>query len=185
MARLGADRRLPDYPRKIRDAPARATAYPSIMRFRFIALPPAVTATVRARRADDFGNAQLAPVIADASPGYPCRHCLRDPAVGDAMLLFSYSPFAGPAPYRTVGPVFVHADGCAAPADAGAVPAMLRTRLLAVRAYDGDDHIVAGEVVDGHAVEALLTTLLDDRRARYLLVHFARYGCYACRVEAA
>lgn len=33
-------------------------------------------------------------VIADKGPGYPCRVCLSDAAVGEKLLLASHRPFA-------------------------------------------------------------------------------------------
>ena len=65
------------------------------------------------------------------------------------------------------------------------MPQQLQTRLLSVRAYDGDGMMIAADVVTGSELEPLIEQLFGDRRARYLHVHYARQGCYAARVERA
>ena len=64
-------------------------------------------------------------------------------------------------------------------------PEQLRLRLLSVRAFDRAGMMVGADVVDGKQLEALVARLLDDERAGYLHVHFARQGCYAARIERA
>lgn len=149
---------------------------------RFEAIPPEAVAAVRRERRDGWGNLDLTPVRADEPRGYPCRVCLRDAAVGDELLLFSHSPFPGPAPYRTLGPIFVHAAPCTPDADDGAVPEQLRVRLLSLRGMTQDLRIRASEVVEGTELEAAAARLFADPEVAALHVHFARNGCYACRV---
>lgn len=149
---------------------------------RVFAIPPEAVAAVRRDRRDAWGNVDLTPVRADAPGAYPCRVCLRDAAVGDELLLFSHSPFPAPAPYRTVGPVFAHAGECAPWDDGGGVPEQLRTRLLSVRGMTQDLRIRASEVVPGTELEAAAARLFADADVAALHVHFAKNGCYACRV---
>ena len=59
----------------------------------------------------------------------------------------------------------------------------MRTRLLSVRAYDADDLIVEADVVDGTAIEMLIETFFNHSDVTYLHVHYARRGCYACRID--
>ena len=121
----------------------------------------------------------VTPVVASSQPGFPCRVCLRDAAVGERVLLFSYAPFDRPGPYRTVGPVYAHAEGCA-PYRGDDVPEMLRRRLLSLRAFDADDRMVDADVVEGRALETLAERLFADERVRVVHVHLARPGCWAC-----
>lgn len=145
-------------------------------------ITPDEVAAVRRDRRDAWGNVDLTPVRADAPRGYPCRICLRDAAVGDELLLFSHSPFPGPAAYRTLGPIFVHAHGCPPYVDGDEVPEQLRTRLLAVRGMTQDLRIRASDVVEGTELEATAARLFADPEVTALHVHFARNGCYACRI---
>ena len=45
--------------------------------------------------------------------------------------------------------------------------------------------MVDEDVVDGAAAEPLIQRYLTRTDVAYLHVHFARRGCYACRVERA
>jgi len=45
--------------------------------------------------------------------------------------------------------------------------------------------IVGAELVDGKALEGAIAQLLGDPRAAYLQAHFAKFGCYAARIERA
>ena len=67
----------------------------------------------------------------------------------------------------------------------GEVPDAIRRRLLSVRAYDGDDMMINAEVTEGTALETLVARLFDDARVRYLHLHNAKPGCFACRVDRA
>ena len=85
----------------------------------------------------------------------PCRHCLRNVAAGEDYLILAYRPFPALQPYAETGPIFLHAEPCAAGAGerraAGAVSADARYIL---RGYGGDDRIVygSGAVVPTHQI---------------------------------
>jgi hypothetical protein len=152
---------------------------------RIHALPVEVAAAVRAGRGDDLGNRDLRPVVCDSHPGFPCRVCLEDAAIGERLLLFSYSPFAAAAPYRAIGPIFVHERACTPFAWRGEVPELLRRRLLSVRAMDGAGRMVAADVCPGAELDDLAGRLLADDAVAELHVHNARPGCFACRITRA
>jgi len=65
------------------------------------------------------------------------------------------------------------------------VPEQLRTRTLAVRAFDVDAMMTGCELVDGPGVETAIKRLFANPKAAYLHVYFAAPGCYAARVERA
>lgn len=46
-------------------------------------------------------------VVADASPGYPCRVTLEDAAPGETLLLLHWPHLDVATPYRSGGPIFV------------------------------------------------------------------------------
>ena len=62
------------------------------------------------------------------------------------------------------------------------VPAQLRIRTLAVRAFDVKGMMVGRELVQGRELEAAIGRLFADPAAAYLHVHFAAPGCYAAQV---
>jgi hypothetical protein len=149
--------------------------------FQILALPVAVAEHVRRSRSDPWGNRDIGATPVVEAHSAPCRVCLRDAAVGDEVLLFGYSPFVTPGPYRTVGPIFVHAAPC--PPFAGAtVPDALRRRLLSVRAHGRDGRMLDAEVTPGDGLAALAGRLLAGPDVLELHVHHARPGCFACRI---
>ena len=154
-----------------------------MLSFKVVPIREGVAQTVRRERRDEWGNADLQPTVADAKPGYPCRVCLEDAELGEPVLLFSHSPFAGPRPYRNVGPVFIHAKACRPYSPDGGVPRQLRTRLLALRSYDGADRMVAADVVEGREIEPAIERMFQERGAQYIHVHNAPVGCFFCRIE--
>lgn len=123
--------------------------------------------------------------VADKQPGFPCRVSLTDANPGERVILLPFKHQAAPTPYYAAGPIFVREAAQNAPLAANEVPELLRTRLLSVRAYDSHDIMTEADVVEGRGLETLLQRFLDDPRVHYMHVHFARPGCYACRVDRA
>ena len=123
--------------------------------------------------------------VADARPGFPCRVSLEDATPGESVILLPYAHLEADSPYRASGPIFVrHGARRASPA-VNEVPDLLRLRSLSVRAYDRESLMLAAEVTEGRDLEETIGRLLDDERAAFLHVHFAKPGCYACRVDRA
>ena len=119
----------------------------------------------------------------DSIPGYPCRVSLAHATPGEVLLLISHTHQDGDSPYRASGPIFVRQSAHVAFDQTNCIPEPVRTRLLSVRAYDARDCIVEADVVDGGEIESLIARFfaLDD--VAYLHIHFARRGCFACRVD--
>ena len=115
--------------------------------------------------------------------GFPCRVSLEDAARGERLVLVPFTHQPADSPYRASGPIFIREAAVQASFDVNEVPEQLRRRLLSLRAYDADALMVDAEVVEGQDLESLVERLFDDRRVQYLHVHFARPGCYACRID--
>ncbi len=122
-------------------------------------------------------------VIADEPNAFPCRRCLTDAEPGERMLLLPYDPFRSDSPYTGEGPIFVHADVCDPFRPNGEVPGQLIRRMLSIRAYDARGMMVGADVVDGTFIEGAAQRLLDVPGAAYAHVHYARPGCFACRID--
>lgn len=119
----------------------------------------------------------------DACPGFPCRVSLEDAPIDETVLLLNWEHLKTVSPYRASGPIFVR-EAAHAPAEfVDAIPEQLRRRLLSVRAYDGDDMMHTAEVLQGDALQAQIGIYFADSAIRYLHVHNARPGCFACRVD--
>jgi hypothetical protein len=150
--------------------------------FRVTALPAGDLERIRARGADDFGNA-LEPVTVTTTGGTPLRCCLRDAEPGERVVLIAYRPAAVGGPYAEVGPVFVHAEACAGYADEARYPEGFRARNQLLRAYDARGRQVENVVVDGPAAERAITDLLGRPGVAYLHSRNVLAGCYMFAVH--
>jgi hypothetical protein len=137
-----------------------------------------------------LSNAELATrgiqrVVADEKPGFPCRVTLEDAEPGESLLLLPFQHQPAHSPYRASGPIFVR-EGAAQSFDAAnAVPPVLRGRSLSLRGYDAQDCIVEADVVSGEVVEEAITQFFARDDVRYIHVHNAKRGCFACRIDRA
>lgn len=118
----------------------------------------------------------------DQAVGFPCRISLADAPVGEDVLLLPYVHQDSHSPFRASGPIFVR-RGQAATRIVNELPAYLALRPLSVRAYDAADDMVDAEVVDGAEAAPLIERYLARDDVAYLHIHFARRGCFACRVD--
>lgn len=126
-----------------------------------------------------------APYVADQHPGYPCRQCLRDAAIGEELVLVSHDPFTVDSPYRSASPIFLHRGSCTPPADLTELPTQLTGRQLTVRAFDEQALMIDAALVDGDELDATLRRFLADPACDHVHVHNATRGCWAVRVDRA
>lgn len=159
---------------------------PRLPPYTIVPMHAAFLAKARSKGLDD----QSQPVERQrASGGEPCRDVLRRATPGEAIVLASYCPFAQASPYKEFGPVFVLADAATDTHQPNSLTALMHNGYLAeqfvLRAYSAAERIVNGIVVTCEQAEDQLQTLLRDTEVHFVLVRFAGYGCYACRIERA
>lgn len=65
------------------------------------------------------------------------------------------------------------------------LPPVLLPRTLSLRAFDRDHMMVDADLVDGEQAETLIARLFAHPRVEYIHAHFARRGCFACRIDRA
>jgi hypothetical protein len=134
---------------------------------------------------DALRERDLRSVVADASHGYPCRVSLQDAREGERLLLLPHAHHEVDTPYRGSGPIYVREHAAQSMLNVDEVPELLRSRLLSLRAYDARGMMVSADAVPGTDVEAGIASLFALERTAYLHIHYAKPGCYACRVERA
>ena len=151
---------------------------------RFIALP---TDAVRALQAGALdANGQLPERRHSSGSGVPCRHCLSQVASGEPYLVLAYRPFPAPQPYAEIGPIFLHAAGCARYTPETSIPPMFLAReTLLVRGYGADDRIVygTGRIVPTTELAPAASALLQRPEVAYVHARSASNNCYQCRIE--
>ncbi|AMC35528.1 DUF1203 domain-containing protein [Janthinobacterium sp. B9-8] len=121
-------------------------------------------------------------LIADKPLGYPCRVSLRDAAIGEHVLLLPFVYHQCASPYRASGPIFVRENSVATTLAPNQLPGEMETRQMSVRAYDAEGMIKMAEVVEGERLVQYLQQLLQGAAIAYVHLHYAGYGCYACKV---
>jgi hypothetical protein len=119
-------------------------------------------------------------LLADDSA--PCRVTLDNVPVGEPVLLLNFEHLPGPSHYRGSGPIFVR-EGALETAETGTVPDSFRPRLYSARAYNKLGWMLDAEVAEGTVLEDLIERLFANPDVAYLHLHYARRGCYACRVD--
>jgi hypothetical protein len=154
-----------------------------IMSFRIIGLPAERFAHLFALSDAELAAQGAVRRTADArNPGYPCRVSLTDSRPGDELILVNYEHHGVDSPYRMRFAIYVR-EGEATYDKVDEVPAQLRLRTLAVRAFDTDAMMTGWELVEGRDLEAAIERLFTNPNAAYLHIHYAAPGCYAARVE--
>jgi hypothetical protein len=153
------------------------------MSFQIRGLSPQPFEALFAQDAASLAAQGIQRVYAHDDSSYPCRVSLMTANQGDELLLLPYEHQPAHSPYRASGPIFVRRDVAQAALPPGQIPAPVVARLLSVRAYDARDCIVEAEVVEGRDLAPLIDALFARDDVRYLHLHYARRGCYACRVE--
>lgn len=121
----------------------------------------------------------------DKKPGFPDRIELRDAEPGESVLLLNYVHQPANTPYRASHAIFV-VEGAKQRYDRiDEIPEVMQSRILSLRAFDGDDMIVDADVIDGTKVEGLVERFLGNPKVAYIQAHYARFGCFAARIERA
>jgi hypothetical protein len=153
--------------------------------FRVSGIPANVADEFRHLSDDDLKNHNVVRSIADKKPGFPCRISLQDAEIGEPVLLLNFEHLPVSSPYRSIGPVFVRESAIETYSSTNEIPEPFRGRLLSVRAYDDKDMMAQAEVVEGAEIDQLIQQFFADSRVAYLHVHYARPGCFACRIDRA
>ncbi|MEO8384990.1 MAG: DUF1203 domain-containing protein [Betaproteobacteria bacterium] len=153
------------------------------MDFRITGLSPEPFKPLFAKDAAALARLGAHCTIADDATSFPCRVSMAHAVPGEELILLSYEHQDAHSPYRATGPIYVRKAATSAYDGFNVVPEPVRARLLSVRAYDDQDLIVVADVVDGSVLETLIGKFFEHEEVAYLHLHYARRGCYACRVD--
>jgi len=123
--------------------------------------------------------------IVDRKPGYPDRIELRDPDIGESVLLLNYAHLPVETPYRSSYAIYVREGARSRYDRINEVPDPFRSRVLSLRAFDEKDMLRDADIVGGAAVEGLIQRLFSSPDTAYIHAHYAKYGCFAARIDRA
>ncbi|MEI9993180.1 MAG: DUF1203 domain-containing protein [Rhizomicrobium sp.] len=154
------------------------------MSFQIRGLSAAPFAALFALDAAALAERGMRRVTVDAPRSAPCRVTLEDAEPGETVLLLSFVHHAPNSPYRGSGPIFVREGERETFDRIDALPPAFAGRLLSVRAYDADGHMTDADIADSDP-RPLFGRFFADPAVGYIHVHFARRGCFSCRVDRA
>ena len=132
---------------------------------------------------DELEKRRARRLIADCSPGFPCRVSLQDAEPGEEVILTNFVHLDSQSPFHSSHAIYVRKGVTTAAPHRDTLPELLRSRLLSIRAFDGSDMLLSADVVEGERADHVIQKLFEDPSVRFLHVHFAKMGCYACRVD--
>ena len=133
---------------------------------------------------EDLARRNVKRMVADSSPGYPCRVKLEDVAKGETLLLLNHEYQAARTPYQGRHAIFVSESATAAARYVDQVPPVLTVRkMISVRGFDANGWMEDADVVPGAEVEELILKLFENRKIAYLHAHNAGRGCFAARID--
>jgi len=113
----------------------------------------------------------------------PCRCCLEPFMAGrDPRMLFTYRPPGDGVSLMAPGPVFIHAQHCAAWSGTG-FPDALRALPLAFEARAAGSRVTGLRAQDDESAEAQIEQLFRDAHTQWIQVRHAQAGCYIARVD--
>jgi aquaporin Z len=116
-------------------------------------------------------------IVAGEDGRYPCRVTLEDIAPGQSLLLVNYEHQPAATPYRSNYAIFVSEAARETRRMApDALPAVLRGRPIALRAYDAAGMLLGAQLALEDNVAEKARDLLGDPAAAYLHAHNAGYG---------
>ena len=115
----------------------------------------------------------------------PCRVSMAHAELGEELLLLNHTHQPANTPYRSTHAIYVRKLADRAFDAVDAVPEVMRSRLVAVRAFDAQHMMIDADVSEGDATAALIERLLESSETSYLQAHYARRGCFAARIERA
>lgn len=124
-------------------------------------------------------------VVADASPGFPCRVSLSDAAVGETLILLNYQHVPDGSPYAARHAIYVREGAVTAAPSAGEVPEVLSRRMLSVRAFDAAMMMVDADVIAGTDLGQTLTEMFANPAVTEIHIHNAKPGCFAAKATRA
>lgn len=155
------------------------------MTFRIEALSPDRFQALFDLSDDDLAARGARRVIADATPGFPCRVSLQDAEVGDELVLVNYEHQPKPTPFRASHAVYVRRSAAKAVCTEGELPPALARRLLSIRGFDAEGMLRQGDVGEGEDARAVIARFFDDPAIEDVHLHSARMGCYLARAVRA
>ncbi|MGC6174654.1 DUF1203 domain-containing protein [Lacrimispora sp. 38-1] len=132
---------------------------------------------------EELENKGVVKIVADTSPGYPCRVSLEDAKVGETVYLLNYNHHVANSPYQGNGAIFVRKNAETAKIAVNAIPDQVLQRKLSIRGYDKSGMMLKCKLIDGIDIKSCIIDFFSNEKIEYIHIHNAVPGCYSCLVE--
>lgn len=115
--------------------------------------------------------------LVDSNPGFPDRVEMKDVELGQSVLLLNHVCQPADTPYPASHATFIRERATQAYDAVDVVAEAMRIRVLSLRAFADDGMMLDAEIVDGMAMERVITPMFAHPEVSYSHVHNAKRGC--------
>lgn len=130
--------------------------------------------------------ASLAEIVtATSDRGFPCRVSLTEAKQGERVLLLHHVSHDVATPFRMAHAIYVREGAQAAAVVHDAVPPLLDSRTVSLRAFDTRGMMRSAMLARPGEGDGAIRGLFADPAVAYIHAHNAAYGCFLAMVERA
>ena len=155
------------------------------MTYRVTGLDPAQFAPLFGLSDNELALRRARRLTVTANSGIPDRIEVREAREGETVILLNYVHQPTNNAYHASHAIFILEGSSKACSIVGEVPEVLKTRLISLRAFSADHELVTADVAMGAELDPMIERFFNDGFVSYLQAHYAKYGCYAARIERA
>jgi hypothetical protein len=155
------------------------------MQFRIRGLDPAQFSPLYGLPDAELADHGAIRYTVDQPGSFPDRIEVRDCAPGETVLLINFTHQPAATPYRASHAIFVREGARRALDSFDTIPPAMASRIISLRAFDAHDMIVEADLAQGAELSGKIIGLLAHENVAYIHAHYAKYGCYAARIDRA
>lgn len=121
----------------------------------------------------------------DVSPGYPDRITLDEVPLGESAVLVNFEHQRADTPFRAAHAIYLWERAPTHWDRVDQVPPALARRVISLRAFDDSHMMIDAALGPGADLPDRIQELFANGRVAYLHAHYAKWGCFAARVDRA
>ena len=99
--------------------------------------------------------------------------------------MLNYQHQTAPTPYQASHAIYVGKKSRQSWAGIDAIPLQMQSRTLSLRAFSRAHFVVDAALSDADSLATDIRTLMAMPDTSYIHAHFAKFGCFAARIDRA